>query len=110
MIDPWQHILKSLEPEIDFLKMALENGPKILPRLEQNKKAAWQICFSPVWSDATVLYYEDIDLKLDKRINWAVEELEKWNAWRSSYDTWIFDCKDEAEKFLTFYTLKWSAE
>ena len=84
MIDPWQHILKSLEPEIDFLKMALENGPKILPRLEQNKKAAWQVCFSPVWSDATVRYYDDIDHKFDKRISWAAEELEK----SISYHNW----------------------
>ena len=102
MIDTWQHIVKTLEPEIEKLKYVMENGPKIKTKFYQSKNAAWQIT---IYKEPDV---DDFTLKFTDRIEWATEELEKWNAWQSSYDTWVFHSKDEAEKFLTFYALKWS--
>lgn len=106
MIDAWQHILKSLEPEIEKLKYVMENGPMIKTKLSQNKNAAWQIT---IYQENLNLDIQDLYSKFSDRIEWTAEEIEKWNAWRNDYNTWIFDSKDEAEKFLTFYTLKWSA-
>lgn len=110
MTDPWFHILQSIEPEIEKLQKAMDQGPRIKSKLNQNNRGAWQITFYPEWFGNAVKNYPEYNSLFDDMIEWAVEELEKWNAWRSSYDTWVFSNKDEAEKFITFYTLKWASE
>lgn len=109
MIDRWAQILKTIEPNIELLKMSLEHGVDIKIDLKQNNRGAWQIKFYSYWLGVDVDQNNYLkEFNLDERIEWAVEELEKWSAWRSSYDTWVFSNKDEAEKFLTYYTLKWA--
>lgn len=107
MTSAWQHILETIEPNIQELQRILDRGQVIKPLLNRNKKGAWQV---------TLDYKNNDDLLIDiapeafnDRIEWAVEEIENWDAWRSSYDTWVFSSKDEAEKFITFYYLKWAS-
>lgn len=108
MKDPWLHIVRAIEPEVDRLQAMLEKSIPIKPLLLQNKKGAWLITIARDQESAYQKYYLDDEIEtFNNRIEWAVAELENWDAWRSSYDTWIFSSKEEAEKFITFYYLKW---
>lgn len=107
MSDPWAHIVKAIEPEIDKLTRIMAQGSVIKPVLTRNNKGAWAITIT---RDSYDQYYIDNDIEnFNNRIEWAITELENWDCWRSSYDTWIFASKDEAEKFMTYYILKWAS-
>ncbi len=109
MTDTWIHIVKALEPRIEELQQMLDRGHVIKPILERNKQGAWQITLDSNFDKQDVFADHDPETFND-RIEWTKNELENWNAWRSSYDTWVFSSKDEAEKFITFYTLRWASE
>ena len=64
-----------------------------------------------------VFYVEDWDDDLDSPVDehwtecveWTVEQLEgQPRVKRMAYDMWYFERKREAEKFKTFWLLKWS--
>lgn len=45
---------------------------------------------------------------LEERVNWCIEKLRDWPGCnRMAYDQFWFDKKEEAEKFITLYTLTW---
>ena len=45
-----------------------------------------------------------------KIVEWATPQLESWpNCKRMAYDMWYFERRQDAEKFITLYHLKWEA-
>ena len=104
-VDPWQNILSSLSPTYIKQKELMERGPYIHPELWKNSQRKWAITLQEVWGDNTI---SDVNLTInfDDAIFWTDEELKKWDCVRSSYDTWIFKKKRDAEKFITLFHLK----
>ena len=109
MTKQWSHIVEALEPRIRELTQMLEQGPRIKPALIRNRQGAWQITLKSSFDDPELFQVTDFPV-FDSRVEWLTEESENWDCWRSSYDTWVFSSKDEAEKFITFYLLKWASE
>lgn len=46
---------------------------------------------------------------LDECITWCIHTLEPWKGVnRTSYDMWYFDRHEDAQKFITLFSLKWA--
>ena len=110
MIDPWTHIVKAIEPRVEELQKMLERGPVIKPILNRNRRGAWQVTLDSDQDNPDFDYANYDPAIFNDRIEWTKHEAENWDAWRSSYDTWVFSSKEDAEKFITYYILKWSSE
>lgn len=75
--------------------------PKLYKR--QNK---WALVLEEVWPFPTPPIGDSS--MLDERINWCIEKLKDWpTCKRMAYDQFWFGKKEEAEKFITVYTLTW---
>ena len=109
MTDPWIHIVRSIEPRVKELQQILDQGSIIKPVLDRNRQGAWQITLDSNLNKQDIFVDYDVETFND-RIEWVKNELENWDAWRSSYDTWVFSSKEEAEKFITYYILRWASE
>lgn len=106
MNDPWQGILSALSPDYYQQKEMMERGPCIRPDLWRNAHGKWAITLQEDWGDNVV---SDVNLSVnfDDSIHWADEELKKWDCFRTSYDTWVFRKKRDAEKFKTLFLIRW---
>lgn len=106
--DTWTQVLSRFVPEYLELKFVLENGPDIFADLSQRGRN-WCITLqeqplpnttTPIWSNPG---------KLDERVEWALDQLEKWpDVRRMAHDMWYFKRKKDAEKFQTLYNLRWA--
>ena len=106
--DPWVHILQQIEPKYLELADLMETGPKILATLTK-RRLRWQVRIHEDWGSADQPDRNPGYGKLDKRCDWATEQLVNWKfVKRISYQDWIFFNKTQAEKFLTLYNLKWA--
>ena len=84
----------------------LDAGPTIKPVLEK-KQRLWNITLTEVWPDEVT--GNSGSALLDKRVDWTVEELSKWQGVkRMAWDQWYFDDKRQAEKFITLYYMVWA--
>jgi len=102
--DPWRHILESLEPNLIDLDRAMMNGPRIKPKLYKFGKHTWAICLEEFWPDLP--QWQGGSNRLDDSVEWCEKTLETWkNCRRESWDTWSFDSKKNAEKFITYYNI-----
>lgn len=102
-VDPWRHILESLEPTLINLDHAIMNGPCIKPKLFKFGRYTWAIQLEEIWPD--VIQYGGSG-RLDNAVEWCEKTLETWkNCKRQSWDTWSFDSKKNAEKFITYYNI-----
>ncbi len=108
MSDTWAEMLRQVEPDYDNLKEIMDNGPKIVARMRTfNKK--WRVRIEEDWGIADQPDTNSSETKLDKRCNWAAEQLINWKfVGRISYQEWMFLNRAQAEKFLTLYNLKWA--
>lgn len=106
MGDPWIGVLQAITPEYDKLVSMMNKGPYIKPDVWKNSHGKWAVTLNEVWDDATVSDVS-ISLNFDKSVTWAEEELKKWDCNRTSYDTWVFKTKQDAEKFRTLFLLQW---
>ena len=108
MVDPWIGVLKALEPEYDKWAEMVEKGPHTSPELWRNAQGKWAITLQEVWGDEVWTNEGPFGGSvLDETVNWAAEELTKWDCFRTAYDTWVFKNKREAEKFRTVFLLRW---
>lgn len=107
MSDPWTHILKSLEPELDKLTRMVNSTPYAKPELWKNNKGKWSVTIQEIWADSHWNDSDPVGVLFDKTITWTENELKKWDCKRTSYDTWIFKSKRDAEKFITLFLLQW---
>jgi hypothetical protein len=66
------------------------------------------------WFLHIVDYEDDIDAKFDSTqwtecVEWTIAQLDSQpRVKRMAYDMWVFERKREAEKFKTFWLLKWA--
>lgn len=107
MSDPWIEAIKIIEPRIEELLESMKQGPIIKPSLVMRGKR-WNIVLEEAWpsvDDAGNYYHSS---GLDDRVEWAVVELKKWDTTRTAWDTWQFNSRKDAEKFITFYNLTWA--
>lgn len=103
-VDPWKHILESLEPDLHDLNYFSMNGPTIKPKLYKFGKYTWAICLQEYWPEE--IHFHGGNGKLDRSVEWCEKTLETWkNCKRQSWDTWSFDSKKNAEKFITYYNI-----
>lgn len=102
-VDPWTHILESLNPDYNILKSCMDAGPFIKPRLAKFKNK-WHVELEECWPE-NVNYFSDVN-KLDRTVEWCTVILENWpDCNRISWDTWEFNSKRHAEKFITYYNI-----
>lgn len=104
----WAQLLRSIEPEYDIIRRALEMGPTIKPVLVKKNKT-WTITLSEIWPEEILEVPYIGSESLDSRVEWTVEELSKWpGVKRMAWDQWYFDDKRQAEKFITLYYMIWA--
>lgn len=104
LTDPWQQILERFEPKYQELYYASMHGPYIKPKLYKFGKHTWAICLEEQWSDT--IEWQGDSRNLDASVEWCEKTLETWkNCKRQSWDTWSFDSKKNAEKFITYYNM-----
>lgn len=106
ILDQWEKMLQSMEPEYSKLKSALEQGPEF----KAIKVKQRSVSIKEVWPDGcegSYLLGQD-DLMLDDIIDEVANELFSWkNVTRTAWDQWRFKNSQEADKFITWYNLKW---
>jgi hypothetical protein len=81
----------------------------IVPELKR-RGSKWCVHINEQWPtvDDSGSYIPDTALH-NRIVEWATPQLEFWpNCKRMSYDMWYFDRKQDAEKFITLYHLKWA--
>jgi hypothetical protein len=97
----------------DVMKQwAMSHYPTVkLDLSRRNNK--WQVELNEHWPDNlnpaaewTPIIGGDI---LGERVEWSEKTLDTWDSCkRMAYNQWWFDSKNDAEKFITFYTLTWA--
>lgn len=106
MRDPWQQVIRAIEPQYEELKHVMDVGPKVKPTLYMTASKKWRITLEEVWPPEVINKGGTGDL--DNRVEWTVETLQEWQGVRrSAWDSWDFVAKREAERFLIFYGLTW---
>jgi len=105
-VDPWDSILSSIDPDWKHMKEVLTTGPSIRPQLLK-KGRRWHITLAEVWPvDTYVLNWTFDADRLQTAVEWSDNTLFTWDtAKRESWDTWSFDSKKNAEKFITYYNI-----
>ena len=74
--------------------------------ISKRKARCWQLMI--VEEPATIEELHN-SLRLDECIDWTTQQLNNQiMAIRTSYDTWYFMRKQDAEKFATLWHLKWA--
>lgn len=104
----WAQLLRSIEPEYDIIRRALEMGPTIKPVLER-KQRIWTVSLREIWPEEILEVPYTGSESLDDKVDWVTNELARWDGVkRMSWDQWYFDDKRHAEKFITLYYMKWA--
>ena len=106
----WADVLRQLEPNYDRLKTMAELGPSIRAVIKK-VNLSWRVRLEEDWDDELVgeVYYTADYQNLDKRCEWASEQLVTWStATRLSHQEWKFSTQTDAEKFITLFNLKWA--
>lgn len=106
MTDPWIGILKALEPDYERLHNMSSKSPIINPEIWKNARNKWAITLQEHW-DHVALSEGPHTVDFHDIVFWSDIELKKWDCIRTSYDTWQFKSKRDAEKFKTLFLLKW---
>jgi hypothetical protein len=106
----WEEMLRQIEPNYGALKDIMENGPKIVAVMRTfNRK--WRVRIEEDWSRNGDQYYTADFSNLDIRCDWAANQLTDWKfVRRISHQEWVFLNRNQAEKFLTIFNLKWACQ
>lgn len=109
MSDTWTHIMRALSKDYDASKAMLEAGPK--PKcIIGTKGRQTVVTIVERWEDSGIIsnLYTPSN-KLNEYVEWSTEQLETWQGVkRMSYDQWYFKRRADAEKFITFFMVKWA--
>lgn len=85
---------------------ANSSKPTIIPKLFKLRRK-WSVALEENWPDDIEI--NNFSSSLDSKVSWAESILSTWKtAHRTSWDTWQFDSKLDAEKFITIYHLTWA--
>lgn len=97
-LDSLQHIIN------DWIRLAAD--PYIIARMI-DKKRKTSIVLEEVWPDDEP--YNNSSGALDTMVAWVTTELEKLSTVRrTAWDTWEFNTRREAERFVIMYNLRWT--
>jgi hypothetical protein len=110
VVDPWTQVLEQINPEYRALKFIVDFGPEVKATLRK-VNLSWRVRLEEDWDNEEVgeIYYTADYQNLDKRCEWASQQLATWNtATRLSHQEWKFSKRADAEKFITLFTLKWT--
>lgn len=81
----------------------MDIDPFIKPKLVRLKNK-WYVELQECWPE-NVNYFGNAT-KLDSTVDWCTIVLENWaGCRRMSWDTWLFDTKKNAEKFIIYYNI-----
>lgn len=105
----WIQAIKTLVPEYDDLVERMDE--KVIVRAFLKKEGIrWTVWIKEDWTGSTLghLYYTATYDEVDKRIEWAEQQLASWKfVSRVERDQWCFFSKKQAEKFITLFNLRW---
>lgn len=105
MTNPWTDIVKVLEPKYEQYAIEMYGNPTIKPRLWKSVRG-WSVMLEEQWPEEIINAFK-LEI-FDDIVIWTSEQLELWpGCKRSAYDTWVFRSKQDAEKFITLFNLKW---
>jgi hypothetical protein len=112
--DPWIGFISQMVPEYEDLKYMAENGPKVKADLRK-VNLSWRVRINEDWNNTPAdqhdLYYTTDYGNLDRRCDWAAEQLSTWKyVTRLSHQEWKFKRSIDAEKFITLFNLKWASQ
>ena len=97
-LDSLQHIVNS------WIQLAAD--PYIIARMI-DKKRKTSVVLEEVWPADEP--YNNSSSTLDNMVAWVTTELEKLpTVRRTAWDTWEFNTRREAERFVIMYNLKWT--
>lgn len=102
---------KNLKQAFDNLEKVVQSwmqkeDPEIRARLWSGKNKTY-VMLEECWPEEQVS--SSTSHKLDRTVAWAEEILATWpSSKRTSWDTWQFGSKKEAEKFLIMFNLLWA--
>lgn len=106
ILDKWEQMLQSIEPEYSKLKDMLEQGPTY----KAVKVRKHTVSIEETWPEGyegSYLLGKD-DLMLDDIVDEVANELFTWpDVTRTAWNQWKFKNSKEADKFITWYNLKW---
>jgi hypothetical protein len=109
MSSAWEHVVNSLGPEYRKCLDALNDGPKY--KCSIFKKGRQTILQLEEYWNIDNMHHNTVDKHtgFDDHIAWISNQLINWpNVRRLSWDQWAFNNKQDAEKFQTFFNLKWA--
>lgn len=102
--DAWIESIRNLFPDYDQMKADMEY-PSFSAVLEQQRNE-WAVSIDRKNRD---IFYLLPDEGIKARVDWAVKTLLSWKfVDRTDYNRWLFLNKNQAEKFITLYNLRWS--
>lgn len=110
MTDVWADMIRQIEPDYDYLAEMAELGPRI-KAVAKRVNLSWRVRLEEDWAtdDIGEVYYTADYRNLDKRCEWAEQQLANWKfVTRLSHQEWKFLSKRQAEKFLTLFNLVWA--
>lgn len=88
------------------LWIQLADDPYIIARMI-DKKRKTSVVLEEVWPDGES--NSKSSRTLDTTVAWVEEELKKLpDVRRTAWDTWEFNTRREAERFVIMYNLKWT--
>lgn len=105
--DPWEAILQNIYPELHQLQEMIKNVDPLIKAELSKKNRRWQIKIVEVWPVETfeLNWTFDVD-QFTTAVYWTEDTLKTWDsARRESWDTWSFNSKRDAEKFVTLYNV-----
>lgn len=108
-MDPWHHILNSLGPDYEKCFNAVMKGPQYQCTLV--KKGRYTVLSLRECWEIDNAFHDTIDKhkEYDDYVNWTDEQLSTWkDVRRMAWDQWYFNRRQDAEKFITLFNLRWS--
>ena len=101
-------LFKTLIPELDDIQIAIVKGTMVSAILTKTLDESWKVQLVESYRTKSQDFHFEGE-KLRDIVNWTEEQLKNWPyCVRSSYDTWVFQSKRKAEKFLIIFNLKWA--
>lgn len=106
VLDHWEQILTSIDPDYFKHKEMLDQGPEF-KALKVKKNS---VSIEEIWPEGCEGAYTlgQDDLMLDDIVDAVTKELLTWpDVNRTAWNQWRFKDGREADKFITWYNLKW---
>jgi len=100
--DPWQHMLLSIVPEYEELKLVMERGHNFFINSKPQDDGTW-LC--GIDSHTQCIDYPG---ELNNVVNWTTAQLKNFpDCEQINWNLWLFKTTSALEKFKSLFILKW---